>query len=589
MLSKIIEFKVKIFLLVFITFIPFMFLNFSFSQIATKVYQISSITVIIEASSDGSLLINEIITIKYVSGSFTYFQRYIPLYGLDYIEVLRISADGAKITGTKISYSYYKIDITINYGVINAPHQATFNIVYRVYGGILSHGISQNLIDWNAIGSDWEVSINSVNVIVCLPGNFIDSNLLSISPNPIKVYYSDGYTNIVFSYSNLPPYTGYRVVLAFPKIYEPNPDYLYILKNYHGETIISIIVLSTLLTLIVWFIRGRIPKVDIDEGLISLGVLPSNLSPLEVSYLLNGRLSFRHALSAILNLAKRGFLNIEYDNKGNITLFRQSDKTEYAFMKNVKSGLKPFEIELLRLALNSVNVYEFARNFEMHKFSIEEEVGDELFKMGYFKSNLSRRRYNLIKIFTITIITLIITAFYIYNFIPNDRFLFNVYRAILPLIAGFGFSAIPMGIIMISLFKNYTYEGAKAYWHWKKYLDYLASIKGDDLKSIVGKIETPIMFETLLPYILLYRPLLFRPWIMTWFPYMPRYYHPRWFYTREGLGISLDFSAFANAIVSSIENALRPPQIGSVIPGGGIFGGGFGGRGGLGGGGGRVG
>ncbi|MEM2195440.1 MAG: DUF2207 domain-containing protein [Candidatus Methanomethylicia archaeon] len=550
--------KITIFLIVFIAIIPFIFLNFSVSQAAAKIYEIPSIIVIIEASNDGSIIVNEVITVSYVSGTFTFFQRYIPLYGLDYIEVLSISADGANIVSAKVSYSYYMVDVTINYDVIYAPHKVTFNIIYKVYGGILSYGTSQNLIDWNAIGNDWTVSINSVNVLVRLPGNFVESNLLNISPSPIKVYYSDGYTNIAFTYSNLPSYTRYRVVLAFPKIYEPNPDYLYILKNYHGETIISIIVLSTLLTLIVWFIRGRMPKVDVDEGLISLGVLPSNLSPLEVSYLLNERLSFEHAISAILDLAKRGFLNIEYDDKGNIINFKPSDKTECIFVRDAKYGLKPFEIELLRLALNSGNISDFSRNFLIHKSNIEEGVGDELFRMGYFKSNISRRRYNLIKVFTIMTITLIIATFYIYNVIPSNRFLFNIYRAMLPLFAGFGITIIPVGVIMISLFKNYTYEGAKNYWYWKKYLDRLTFINGDDLKEVADKIETTTLFEYSFPYVLLYRPLLFRPWIITWIPYVPKYYHPKWFYTSGGPTVSLDFSAFTNAIVSSIENVLKP-------------------------------
>lgn len=586
---KIVKSRIILFLVLSTVFAQFIFLNSSISQTTVKVYEIPSIIVIMEASNDGSIIVNEVITINYVSGSFTYLQRYIPLYGLDYIEVLSVSADGATITNTKISYSYYRIDITISYEVIAAPHKATFNIVYKVYGGILSHGASQNLIDWNAIGNDWEVSINSVNVLVRLPGNFVGSSLLNISPNPVKVYYSDGYTNIAFTYSKLPPYTGYRIVVAFPKIYEPNPDYLYVFKNYHGETIISIIALSTIITLIIWFIKGRMPKVDVDEGLISLGVLPSNLSPLEVSYLLNGRLSFEHALSEVVDLARRGFLKVEYDDKGKIINFKPSDNIDYTSTRDVRYGLKNFEMEILRLALNSGNVFDFSRNFEIHRSKIEEEVCDELLKMGYFKSNISRRRYNLIKTFTITTVVLMIATLYIYNSIPNNRFLFNVYRASLPLFAGFGISLIPVGIIMISLFKNYTYEGAKAYWHWKKYLDRLTSIKGEDLKDYVGKIETPTLFEISFPYILLYRPLLLRSWVTPWIPLMPRYYYPKWFYTAGGPSVQLDFSAFTNAIISSIEFALRPPQIGIALPGGGVFGGGFGGRGGFGGGGGRVG
>ncbi len=588
MLHKIVKYRIIIFLVLFTVLAPFIFLNSSFSQTAAKVYEIPSIIVVMEASNDGSIIVNEVITINYVSGAFTYFQRYIPLYGLDYIEVLSVSADGANIVGVKVSYSYYMVYITINYDVIYAPHKVVFNIVYKVYGGIISQGASQNLIDWNAIGSDWEVSIGSVNVLVRLPGNFVGSSLLSVSPNPIKTYYSDGYTNIAFTYSNLPPYTGYRIVVVFPKIYEPNPDYLYVFKNYHGETIISIIALSTIVTLIVWFIRGRMPRVDVDEGLISLGVLPSNLSPLEVSYLLNGRLSFEHVISEVVDLARRGFLNIEYDDKGKIINFKPSDRIDYT-SRDVKYGLKNFEMEVLRLALNSGNVFDFSRNFEIHRSKIEEEVCDELIKMGYFKSNIPRRRYNLIKIFTITIVILMIATLYIYNYIPSNRFLFNVYRALLPLSAGFGISLIPVGVIMISLFKNYTYEGAKAYWHWKKYLDRLTLIRGEDLKEYVGKVETPTLFEISFPYILLYRPLLLRSWVMPWIPLMPRYYYPRWFYTTGGPSVQLDFSAFTNAIISSIEYALRPPQIGRAIPGGGIFGGGFGGRGGFGGGGGRVG
>jgi hypothetical protein len=563
------------------------------SQLQSKVYEVPSISVDIEVCGDGTLLISENITIRYVYGSFTFFERWIPLWGLDYIELLSVDANGVDVTSVRTFYTLSRLTLTIYYRDVLGPREATFMLRYRVYGGLISPSSLQNSVDWNAVGSDWEVPIGLVNVVVRIPGNVVGSNLFSVSPDPVEVSYSNGYTSVLFTYRNLPARTGYRVVVLFPKIYEPKTDNLSILKNYPVESALTIVTLSTLVMLVFWFFRGRMPKTDFEIGSASLLAQPLNLSPLEVSYLLNRGLSYEAALSEIFELARRGFIDIEYDGEKRNTYFKPSSRTDDVLGNFERYGLKPFEVEILRLAVSSGDVKKFIALFDDVRVDVESKVEAELTRMGYFKSGFKRKRMLTIYICGAAFIATLIIGFHVFNSPPPNPWLFSLYKALYPLTIGFGLSFIPVGIIYLHLFTPYTVDGAKAYRYWKEYLNSLVNVKESEIEKIVKEASGLRLIESYLPYVLLYNSFYVTTWLNRWSIPVTRFYRysPSWLHVKGYESIQLDFPSFISALNSSIESMLGVIQsrVSTATGGGPFIGGGFGGRGGLGGGGGRVG
>jgi len=585
--------KIK-FLILFIAFVYGVLLfQPVLSQLQSKVYEVPSIFVDIEVCDDGTLIVSENITIRYVYGVFTFFERWIPLGGLDYIELLSVNAEGVSITSVKTSYTLSRLTLTVYYRDVLSPHEATFILKYKVYGGLKSPSSLQNSVDWNAVGSDWEVPIGLVTVMVRVPGNVAGSDLFSVSPNPVEVSYSNGYTNVLFTYRHLPARTGYRVVVFFPKIYEPKPDSLNILKNYPAESALTIIMLSTLVMLVFWFFKGRMPKTDFEIGSVSLLTQPSTLSPLEVSYLLNRGLNYEAALSELFELARRGFLDIEYDGEKKNAYFKPSNRTDDVLRNFERYSLKPFETEILRLAVSSGDVKRFIALFDDVRMDVESKVEAELTRLGYFKRGFKRRRTLTIYICGTTFIATLVIGFYVFNSPPPNLWLFSVYKALYPLIIGFGLSFIPVGLVYLHLFTPYTVEGAKAYRYWKEYLDSVLNVKENEIEKIVREAGEPRLFESYLPYVLLYRPFYVTTWLYRWSIPVTRFhqYSPSWFHVRGYEGIQLDFPSFVSALNSSIESMLGVIQsrVSTATGGGPFIGGGFGVRGGFGGGGGRVG
>jgi len=549
-------------------------------QFPDKKYEVSYIKVDLDVYENGYIIVTENIAIHYIKGDFTYFYRTIPIQGMEYLEVLSVNAENVTVTDRSVKYDVSEVNIYVHYKKIYAPASVIFTIKYKVYGAIFLASQTQNKIEWNAVGLEWKVPIGYVNVTVRIPGNFIGNDLFSLSPAPDKVYYLNGYTVSIFSHRNLPPHVGYRIVIVFPKIYEPPPDYLSIPKKHPVEVALLIPILSSAIMLGLWFFRGRIPKVDINENKILLGVPPSDLTPAETAFLLNRHLKGSNILGIIVDLARRGFITLEYEK--NLLSFKPSEKTLNALNGRYDRELKPFEIETLRLAISSKNSINLGRKVEEIR-RIERMVEAELVRNGYFKS--SPRNYSFKYIYTGIIVMglgFLVVFLLMGIFESNPSNMFFV-KGLYPIFFGIGLSSFPIIFIGSYLFTNYTLKGAREYRAWKIYLNKLSSMNNEHVKRFSNPKD---VFDRNLPFIVSFMPFYFYSWAMLWGGNIN--YMPSWFNIQSS--IQVDFASFIKDFSEAINTALvgLPTRISAV--GGGLFGfGGGGGGGGSGGGGGGVG
>ncbi len=566
--------------------------------LAGKVYEVDYIHVEITVLDDGSFMVIEDLSFNLISGSFSRGWRSIPFTGIDDIDVLSVeSLTNIELSEWNVEYGVDRVNIYWSYPIVVAPARVIFRVKYRVYGALLAPSKLQNVIDWLAVGYEWSVPIREVLVVVRLPGDFSSSELLSYSPEPIEVQSVDGETIIKFRYVNLPPHTAYRIIVAFPKIYEPPLKLYFFFKEYPIESGLLIALFSTIAMVGLWLFKGRHPRISVDTSIISIGIKPSKLSALEAAYLVNGSIGLSQIISGLVDLARRGYLRIEYDDNA-----MRFELTEDGLRALHGSGrLKSFERELLHLAAMARSS-RLLPMFPSEIAKIRRLVEEELTRNGYFKSIPSDFKFKIAKIaiaiFAIPFIILVLG----YMLAPIARSLAIFVRLFKGLLIGSSISAVPVGLIGLIFFSNYTEKGYREAILWRSYVNRVMELNERELKALSDREK---LFEECLPVVLAFRPFEFYWWATMWSPFMP-YYWPYWFIYRhrgaEDVTIApvpsrglVDFQGFIESFNSAIRIAFEglPSTTrvfgGGPIGAGGGFGGGGGGVGGAGGGGGGVG
>jgi hypothetical protein len=532
------------------------------SQIPSKIYEIPSMSIVVEVYPDGTFMVYENITVRYVHGTFSSFGRLIPLSDVDYVDFLSAKAYGVNLTGVRAFYNLQRViltiyhrDVTVVYhSVVNPPREVTFMFNYRVYGGLKLIDSLQNSINWDPVGRDFEVAINSVSITLKIPGNISSRTLFKVDPTPQNIFYSDNYTTILFNYSNVPAYTGCRISVAFPKMYEPKPDSFLIIKDYPLEITLIVILFSTFGTFMFWYFKRRRFMAHFEEyALPSMVVQPSNLSPIEVSYLLNRELDYEAALSEILELARKGVLNIEYDEVKRNAFFSSTSSTEDALRNLRRYDLNVFDGDILRLALSYKNAKSFLSFFDDIQRDVEFKVESRLVERGYLKSRFKVKRILLLSIPVGLSIALIIASILMFSSPPLNPQLFSLFKALYVIVAGFGVGFLSMGLISFFMYVPYTAEGFEACDFWRNHLNYMALIKGDESGRILEKTATPQLFESYIPHLMFFDLNFIDEWLKRWIRYLPKDYSPSWFHVR-GFEGKLDFQSFISAFKSYVES-----------------------------------
>ena len=470
-------------------------------------------------------------------------------------------------------------------------NENNYQIVYRVDNAI--RFLNQNFYEfyYNLSGNFWQIDIDNFSAKVIFPEEIKKDNT--------QIYLYSGYqgekTNFLADYSWLDNHTlkvrsnvssssgqgialfpgqGITLSVTLPKDIFQKPLIAPIIvpiitfnKDYFYYFLWLIPLIVFIISFQIWEKYGKDPYYD-KKIIIPEYEVPENLTPLEVSMLLNDFILRNDAITAtLIYFATKGLLTIEEESKGKLSL---SPRT-FIFHKIKDSFDELKDLEAENLLFNTIFPKDYKENSSVSLGIFFAENKDDIQKAIYrdlAKKNLvSEKSLFLRSKFIITaLVILFLTSFLI--FLPKYLLPFLLTSLIL--------------IIFGTLLPRITLKGQEVKWRLKGFKLYLETAE----KYREQFYEKENIFEKFLPYAIAFG--MTGLWITKMKQiygeqymnnYVPGWYTPLFPGSRAA---SMNFDSFA-ASLSHISSSMSS-SIGGSSGGGG--GGGSGGGGGGGGGGG---
>ncbi|MGM0419937.1 MAG: DUF2207 domain-containing protein [Bacillota bacterium] len=132
---------------------------------ASQHYEISSYRLELEVDQAGDFFIKEEITYDFQEGRFSKAYREVPGRGFSSLEFIGLEGEDTSTTITEVKEGS-RLEVEWDYPARTEP--ATFNLQYVGRDGLISRE-GRNILDWQAVGTSWDVPIQQVEVIVSLP------------------------------------------------------------------------------------------------------------------------------------------------------------------------------------------------------------------------------------------------------------------------------------------------------------------------------------------------------------------------------------------------------------------------------------
>lgn len=188
----------------------------------------------------------------------------------------------------------------------------TYLIRYRVAGALRAYGDEVELF-WNAIGTEWELPIDHVQVRMVLPPGVPQGSVRTVgyrgkwgSTTPFELLYSG--SELVGAADGLSPGEGITIAVRFPSSHVRLPgawlSFLWFLQDnlYAGIPLLTLVGMTAL-----WWRWGRDPK----PGTIAPNFKPpEDIGPAEAGVLVDDRFDPRDLSAGIVGLAVKGHLVI---------------------------------------------------------------------------------------------------------------------------------------------------------------------------------------------------------------------------------------------------------------------------------------
>jgi hypothetical protein len=255
-------------------------------------------------------------------------------------------------------------------------------------------------IYWNVTGNEWNMPIYDVRTIVVLP--------IGISGTQAHCYWGEqGSTNTCepvkntdgsYSFSlpeNLNSYEGTTVAVGFAKglitPYTFFDDLSDLFFKYLSWLIAALLpILTAIFSLNYWYKHGRDSK---GTGVIIAQYdVPDNLTPMEVSGVVNEKVNPSHLSAEIIYLATKGYLKINQLEEKYIGLIKATDY-ELIKLKDYSDLPNDFDQKLLSGVFESnkmsVKLSDLKYEFSAVSSSVITKVLDNLLNKKYY-SNLGR-------------------------------------------------------------------------------------------------------------------------------------------------------------------------------------------------------
>ena len=426
---------------------------------------------------------------------------------------------------------------------------------------------------FNAIMHDWNFPIDKAQATLILPesaeilqytaytGSYGSNNqnytALLLAPNVIQ-------------FTSIRPFTareGMTIAVAWPKGIVIEPSQIEKTSYFLKDNSATFFLLAGLILLLCYYIYawtrvGRDPK---RGAIIPHYSPPDNFSPAGVRYVLNMCFDKRSFTAAIVNMARKGYLDIIEEGK-EFTLNKIS--TDVSILTQ---GEKVLAEKLFRNKdIITLENKEHSR-FRSAILGLKKELKKE-FRSHYFNLNLSWLLPGLVislLSFGMMIVSLI---FYVSDITP-------VMIICMVIIIG-------INILFAWLIKAPTLHGRKTMDKIEGLKMYLSIAEKERLNLLNPPDRTPELFEKFLPYAIALG--VENEWgdqfasVFSKLDQEGVQYHPSWYHGHHmsRFGVADFTSSLGSSLSSSISSAASPPGSSSVSGGGGFSGGGGGGGGG---------
>ncbi len=319
-----------------------------------KDWRIDRMDVVLDVQKNGDVLVSETVAFTF-EGAFSFVGRFIPTGNLDGIDDVTVAQDGVTLprgSGPGTYDTFYEGDnlvVRLNFAL--ADTSATWTIDYRATGAIHFFDEGDEL-RWYVFDADTPVPIGAATATVRLPGQVpaaamtaaIDTGMAVqrevASPAPSTLYYQA---------DSFPPYTRFWLVAGFPK---GTVEFHWTWKRVAAFMVPKVGFMLPLLTLlgmlVVWRRRGRDDPAAVYAKYVSEA--PSSLPPGLAGALIDEKVDVREVVSTIVDLARRGYLEISEEKEG-VWIFK-SNKTVFTRKKPL-NDLSGYEKEVANALFGS--------------------------------------------------------------------------------------------------------------------------------------------------------------------------------------------------------------------------------------------
>ena len=559
----------------------FVLATFLFSEKLFSIERTLDYKSILDVKVDGTLEVTEEITViskghKIKRGIFRDFPtKYKDKAGnrvkVDFIvhEVLRNGSPEPYIVQNKSNGKRIR---TGSKNIFLRPGEHTYTLKYQTNRQI---GFFKDFDElyFNAIPQDWGFPIDKAEVKLILPEG---SKILQyIAYTGAHGKNNKHYTAIhlaqnVIQFTNTRPFIsreGMTISVAWPKDIVIEPTKIEKTNYFLKDNSVVLVLLSGLILLLCYYLYAwnRVGR-DPEQGtIIPHYKPPENFSPAGVRYVLNMCFDKRSFTAAIVNMAKKGYLDIiEQDNE--FSLKKKSAETS-----KLTQGEKVLAEKLFKAKDIITLENEEHSRFRSAIIGLKKELKKE-FRIHYFNLNLSWLVPGLV-ISLVTFVLMIVSL------------LFSMSN-MTPVMISCIVSIVCVNILFAWLIKAPTLHGRKIMDEIEGLKMYLSVAEKERLNILNPPERTPELFENLLPYAIALG--VENEWGDQFTSVFSRldedgiHYHPSWYHGHHmsSFGVADFTSSLGSSLSSSISSAASPPGSSSASGGGGFSGGGGGGGGG---------
>ena len=498
------------------------------AQAQAKDWRIDNMDVLLQVQEDGDVLVDETVTFTF-EGSFSYVGRQIPIQNTDGLTDIAVyDASGNPLPEGEGPGEWYtltengRLIIVVNFALTDTSSTWTFHYLAKSVIMFFDQG---DELRWYVLDAETPVPIGAVRATVKLPGSVPPEDMtqsVQSGPGVATNVYSPGPSTMVYEGSDLPPYTNFWLVTGFPK---GVVEFTWTARRVAAFIVPKIgfvlPIVAFLAMFLLWRRRGRDEPATVYASYVSEP--PSDLSPGLAGALIDEKVDTKEVIATIVDLARRGYLEITDTKKDGIL-----SKPESLFTRRKPlDDLEGFEKAVAHSLFDSahpdqVTTNDLKNHFYTHVSPIVEQVYTQVTKAGLFDRNPKRERSRWLGYgFLVAVILGGLTAIMALTGVPGwGWFMFG---SIVAVIIVWAFSP---------FMPRRTVRGAQEQRKWQAFRNYLQDLtRFQDMESAQEN------FDKYLPYAIAFG--VEKQWVRRFEGLNvppPIWYHPMWIPIPVGSG-----------------------------------------------------